>query len=77
MLKINDNLDLEKIGFKKGYNGYFQFKIDSNRIRVFIDPDNKEVDRTIYSDDCMNNTDYYGTLDMLFDLIKAGLVKKV
>ena len=77
MLKIKDNVDLEKIGFKKGYDGYFQFKIDLNRIRIFIDPDDKELNRTIYSNDYMSTTDYYGTLDMLFDLIKAGLVKKV
>ena len=77
MLKIKDNVDLKEIGFKKGYNGYFKFKIDLNRIRIFIDPDDKELNKTIYSDEYINENDYYGTLDMLFNLIKAGLVEKI
>ena len=82
MLKIKDNVDLkelEKFGFEKDeykedvemvYN-YEEFRTEE--IRIYK---NKEI--SIYIDDelycCAIDTEF---LEVLFDLIQAGLVEKV
>lgn len=77
MLKIKDNVDLEKFGFKKGFDGYYEYNESDHRIRIFIDKHNTLLNRTVWLDEWIDSEDYYGTLDMLFDLIQAGLVEKV
>ena len=76
MLKIKDNVDLKDFGFEKGCNGYFEHG-GSNRIRICISNNNTSLNRTIWLDDWIDSEDYYGTIDLLYDLITAGLVEKV
>lgn len=76
MLKIKDDINLKEFGFEKGGNGYFKYS-GSNRIRICIDNRNTSLNRTVWLDDWIDSEDYYGTLDLLFDLIQAGLVEKV
>ena len=78
MLKVKDNVDLkelEKFGFIRGQNGYFTHS-GNNRIRIHYSP--IEIHhKKIWIDEWISAIDYYGTLDLLFDLINAGLVEKV
>lgn len=81
MLKIKDNIDLkelEKFGFEKFFKYY-----DTNGIKEIIGTTHITVDSStnelivFYSaiEDCSVALD--NVTDLLFDLIKAGLVEKV
>lgn len=79
MLKIKDDVDLkelEKLGFKEHEAEYRKWEQDVYiEEAIYIDKKNKEI--SIYLDD-----EYYrcccggNVLDILFDLIQAGLVEK-
>lgn len=77
MLKIKDNVDLkelEKFGFKENKeNDWLEVWTDDN-FRLCVLLYNRHI--TI---DCIGDDDIYWTnkLDLLFDLIQAGLVEKV
>ena len=84
MLKIKDNVELkelEKLGFKyiedkssKGDFSYCEKLIGSNIILGVSEPG-----RVIYSNITITETTYIFSdgLDVIFDLIQAGLVEKV
>ena len=84
MLKIKDNIqlkELEKFGFKyvedKSYKGDFSYcekLIGVNVILVVSEPG-----RVIYSNINITETAYIFSngLDVIFDLIQAGLLEKV
>ena len=77
MLRIKKNVNLtqlEKFGFKKGIS--FSFS-DNHRIRIFVDYNDAENNGTIHLDNWVDNDDYYGTLDSLYNLIRAGFVDKL
>lgn len=77
MLKIKDNVDLkelEKFGFKK-YGGVHTYDLYENYgdcVSIQVAPENKIIDMSInYEDGIIDN------LDIIYDLIQAGLVEKV
>ena len=76
MLKIRDNIDLkelEKFGFKKGFDDYY---IQDNNYNVIIqfNKENKII-RTRTTD--YNFLQVRATWNIIYDLIKADLVEKV
>ena len=84
MLKIKDNVELkelEKFGFKyvedKSYKGDFSYceKLIGGNIILGV----SEPSKVIYSNITITLTTYIFSdgLDVLFDLIQAGLVEKV
>ena len=77
MLKIKDNVDLkelEKFGFKK-YGGVYTYDLYESYgdyVSIQVAPENKIIDMSInYEDGIIDN------LDIIYDLIQAGLVEKV
>lgn len=84
MLKIKDNVDLKELkyyGFKKIggiYANYYEHTITDNGYGEYIILDVDEDDRIIrlgaYTDDTGSHTE---NLDIIYDLIKDGLVEKV
>ena len=84
MLKIKDNIELkelEKFGFKyiedKSYKGDFSYceKLIGGNVILGV----SEPSRVIYSNIAITETTYISSdgLDVIFDLIQAGLVEKV
>ena len=77
MLKIKDNVDLkelEKFGFEIK-DGCYQYRLDDEFTCMVL------KNRWICIDYCdfvnYENTNFVRNLDILFDLIQAGLVEKV
>lgn len=69
MLKIKDEInlkELEKFGFQQGKEDCYNFIVKKDYIVVGI---NVNENKEIYCNNC--------ALDLLFDLISAGLVEKV
>lgn len=69
MLKIKDNVDLkvlEKVGFQQGKEDCYNYIVKKDYVVVGI---NVNENREIYCNNC--------ALDLLYDLIQAGLVEKV
>ena len=84
MLKIKDNIELkelEKFGFKyiedKSYKGDFSYcgKLIGDNVILGV----SEPSRVIYSSITITETTFIFSdgLDVIFDLIQAGLVEKV
>lgn len=77
MLKIKDNVDLkelEKYGFEKRTWGYYQ-KFNYEYYNVKIDIESDRVYIIIHND---YNDDYSCYIpDVIYDLIKDGLIEKV
>ncbi len=74
MLKIKDNVDLkelEKFGFKLNYDEEYEIRIEKNNVFTIIVI---KHDNTVY---IQSNSYVIKELDLLFDLIKAGLIEKV
>ncbi len=74
MLKIKDNVDLkelEKFGFKLNSDKSYLLTIEKDNINTIIAI---EEERTLY---VQSNRYHIEELDILYDLIKAGLVEKV
>ena len=70
MLKIIDNVDLkelEKFGFRKWEDNYI--KDITSSITCFVSIDYREI--------WFSCSGVIGSLEILFDLIQAGLVEKV
>ena len=83
MLKIKDNVDLkelEKFGFKKDKNDndniyYLDFKpYEAHTDYSYIEINGED---RLFNIDCVEVDDYEKVLNVLFDLIQAGLVEKV
>ena len=73
MLKIKSNIDLkelEKYGFKEGKYDYL---LENNGCMVEISKENKEI----FMWDDYEGTKFDSGLNILYDLIQAGLVEKV
>lgn len=76
MLKIKDNVDLkelEKYGFDiQKTKEWYHYDIDK-RTDLFVKPLTKQIIFTVYNDFTRDITD----IDVIYDLIKDGLVEKV
>jgi len=76
MLKIKDNVDLkelEKYGFKKGFDDYY-IQSDNYSVIIQLNKENKII-RTRTTD--YNILQVRETWNIIYDLIKADLVEKV
>lgn len=82
MLRIKEDFDLEKLkdyGFeKKIYNGeeFYQKDIGDNRTNIIVDCYTNEIGipTSLYGD---IPAQYIDNLDIIYDLIKDGIVEKV
>ena len=75
MLKIKDDVDLKELEkfeleFNNGYNEYRLFEKE----QIFVDCETREIG---LSDESCYNMVTDKPLNILFDLIQAGLVEKV
>jgi len=73
MLKIKDNVDLKvllKYGFKKYSLGTFQYRFNNDNMIIFIDESDLSLGFYCYNKDKKMNC------DVLYDLIKDGVVEK-
>lgn len=71
MLKIKDNVDLkelEKFGFEYGIDNHY-IKDISYSVTCFVSIENRQI--------WFGCTEVISSLEILFDLIQAGLVEKV
>ena len=81
MLKIRDNVDLkelEKFGFKyivEKYKSYIYIN-KFIEIDIFLDLENECENKVLFMLTNQYNRNY-ANLDILYDLIQAGLVEKV
>lgn len=81
MLKIKDNVDLkelEKFGFKyivEKYKSYIYIN-KFIEIDIFLDLENECENKVLFMLTSQYNRNY-ANLDILYDLIQAGLVEKV
>ena len=81
MLKIKDNIDLkklEKFGFKyivEKYKSYIYIN-KFIEIDIFLDLENECENKVLFMLTSQYNRNY-ANLDILYDLIQAGLVEKV
>lgn len=79
MLKIKDNVDLkelEKYGFRIFVN-YYEKTITDNGYGEYMFLSVFEVDRVIGLTANTDDDAYTENLDIIYDLIQAGLVEKV
>ena len=79
MLKIKDNVDLkdlEKFGFEKFKFGFSYKLCDDGDLSICVDYPSKEIYMIAYK---VSSYDVYKFMDfsVLYNLIQAGLVKKV
>ena len=87
MLKIKDNIDLEKL---KDYGFVHDEEVHGRKVKikkmmsdkifntelVVIDLTTRQL-RIFVDDEYYNNYTHGGTLDFIYDLIKDGIVEKV
>ena len=82
MLKIRDNVDLkelEKFGFLKWENGYGTIGYSKYFVRgsITIIEKDKEFDNEYNNERMIKDNDVIHDVDVIYDLIQAGLVEKV
>jgi len=73
MLKIKDNIDLKELEKFKLYESEYGYVDKLNYFeKIFVDKDNRHINfcDEWYGDD-------FDLIDIIFDLISAGLVEKV
>jgi hypothetical protein len=81
MLKIKDDVDLkelEKFGFKNKKEKYewYEYKNKFIEITIFLNLENECENKTLFILTNQYNRNY-ANIDILYDLIQAGLVEKV
>ena len=73
MLKIKDSIDLKELEKFKLYEGEYGYVDDSNYFeKIFVDKDNRHIN---FCDEWYGED--FDLIDIIFDLISAGLVEKV
>ena len=81
MLKIKDDVDLkelEKFGFKNKKEKYewYEYKNKFIEITIFLNLENECENKTIFILTNQYNRNY-ANIDIIYDLITAGLVEKI
>lgn len=80
-LRIKDNVDLkelEKFGFKykNEYDDFYELDLKDNRTYIIVDTKDREIGicTSLYGD---LPAQYINNIDIIYDLMKAGLIEKV
>lgn len=83
MLVVNDVSKLEKYGFNKSYFGIYEkflYKDDNTEISLLVNRLNNTNNNELYLVgyvESNKNFERYVKLDVIYDMIKDGVIKKV